>query len=189
MMKIIVKFFKVFAALLIFAALFYGGYLLLRGTDLTMPSLFKPVTGTRLLMSMEGFRFAQSENGKVSWRVNAQSADLYASKEAQLQDIEIVFMSPDMKEAALLGETGVMDTSTGNASIRRGSREVRVVTNDGYLLTTDSLTWKAGDRLVQTSDPFKLLGSEIYLEGSGLTANIDLHEIVVNNNVKAVLQE
>jgi lipopolysaccharide export system protein LptC len=57
------------------------------------------------------------------------------------------------------------------------------------ILTTDSLIWKASERLVQTTDPFKLLGSEIYLEGRGLTANIDLHEIVVNNNVKAVLQE
>jgi len=188
-MKVIVKFFKVFAVLLVFAALFYGGYLLLRGADLTMPPLFRPVPGTRLIMSMEGFRLAQSENGKVSWRVNAQSADLYASKEAQLQDVEIVFTNPDMKEVALLGEVAVMDTSTGNASIRRVSREVRMVTSDGYLLTTDSLMWKASERLVQTSDPFKLLGSEIYLEGRGLTANIDLHEIVVNNHVKAVLQE
>ena len=82
-----------------------------------------------------------------------------------------------------------MDTVTGNASVRRDSREVRVVTSDGYLLTTDSLTWKAGDRLVLTPDPFKLLGSEIYLEGRGLTANLDMRMIVVNNNVKAVLQE
>jgi hypothetical protein len=138
---------------------------------------------------MEGFRLAQLENGKVSWRVNAQSADLYASKEAKLHDIEIVFTNTDMKEVALLGEVGVMDTSTGNATIRRVSREVRVVTNDGYLLTTDSLMWKAGERLVETPDPFKLLGSEIYLEGRGLTANVDLREIVVNNHVKAVLQE
>jgi hypothetical protein len=138
---------------------------------------------------MEGFRFAQSDNGRVSWRVNARSANLYANKEAQLQDIEIVFITPDMKEAALLGEVGVMDTFTGNASVRRVSREVRVVTSDGYLLTTDSLMWKAGDRLVQTPDLFKLLGSEIYLEGRGLTANVDLRMIVVNNHVKAVLQE
>jgi hypothetical protein len=188
-MKVNGKFFKAFAAFLIFTALLYGGYLLLRGADLTMPSLFKPVPGTRLLMSMEGFRFAQSDNGRVSWRVNARSANLYANKEAQLQDIEIVFITPDMKEAALLGEVGVMDTFTGNASVRRGSREVRVVTSDGYLLTTDSLMWKAGDRLVQTPDLFKLLGSEIYLEGRGLTANVDLRMIVVNNHVKAVLQE
>ncbi|HTP05792.1 MAG TPA: LPS export ABC transporter periplasmic protein LptC [Nitrospirota bacterium] len=154
-----------------------------------MPTLFKPAPGTRLLMSMEGFRFAQSENGRVSWRMNSRSATLDANKEAQLKDIEIVFITPDNKEAALIGDVGIMDTVTGNASIRRDSRDVRVVTSDGYLLTTDSLTWKAGDRLVLTPDPFKLLGSEIYLEGRGLTANVDMRKIVVNNNVKAVLQE
>jgi lipopolysaccharide export system protein LptC len=154
-----------------------------------MPALLKSARGERLLMSMEGFRFAQSENGRVSWRMNSRSATLYANKEAQLKDIEIVFITPDNKEAALIGEVGIMDTVTGNASVRRDSHEVRVVTSDGYLLTTDSLTWKAGDRLVLTPDPFKLLGSEIYLEGRGLTANLDMRMIVVNNNVKAVLQE
>lgn len=188
-MKINGKFFKGFAAFLIFTALLYGGYHLLREADLTMPTLFKPVPGARLIMSMEGFRFAQSENGRVSWRMNARSANLYASKEAQLKDIEIVFITPDKKEAALIGEVGIMDTITGDASVRRDSREVRVVTSDGYLLTTDSLIWKAGERLVLTPDPFKLLGSEIYLEGRGLTANLDMRMIVVNNDVKAVLQE
>jgi len=188
-MKVYWKFFKAFSAFLIVAALLYSGYLLLREADLTVPTLFKPAPGTRLLMSMEGFRFAQSENGRVSWRMNSRSATLDANKEAQLKDIEIVFITPDNKEAALIGDVGIMDTVTGNASIRRDSRDVRVVTSDGYLLTTDSLTWKAGDRLVLTPDPFKLLGSEIYLEGRGLTANVDMRKIVVNNNVKAVLQE
>jgi LPS export ABC transporter protein LptC len=188
-MKVIVRFFKILAVLLILSALLYSGYVLLRGADITMPTLFNPVPGERLLMSMEGFRFAQSENGRVSWRMNARSANLYASKEAQLKDIEIVFITPDKKEAALIGDVGIMDTVTGNASVRRDSHEVRVVTSDGYLLTTDSLTWKASDRLVLTPDPFKVLGSEIYLEGRGLTANLDMRMIVVNNNVKAVLQE
>ncbi|HUI68614.1 MAG TPA: LPS export ABC transporter periplasmic protein LptC [Nitrospirota bacterium] len=188
-MKVYGKFFKAFAALLVIAALVYSGYLLLRGADLTMPALFTPVPGARLLMSMEGFKFAQSEDGRVSWRMNARSANLYSSKEAQLKDIEIVYITPENKEAALIGDVGIMDTVTGNASVRRDSHEVRVVTGDGYLLTTDSLTWKAGDRLVLTPDPFKLLGSEIYLEGRGLTANVDMRKIVVNNNVKAVLQE
>ncbi len=140
-------------------------------------------------MSMDGFRFTQSENGRVSWRMNARSADLYENKEAQLKDIKIVFTSPENKEATILGETGTMDTSNGNSSLRRVTREVRVITSDGYLLTTDSLFWKAGERVVLTADPFRLLGSEIYLEGVGMSANVDMRTIMVKNNVKAVLQE
>jgi hypothetical protein len=63
------------------------------------------------------------------------------------------------------------------------------VTSDGYLLTTDSLSWKAGERVVRTADPFNLLGREIYLEGRGVSAKVDSNTIVVDNNVKAVLQE
>lgn len=185
----LMNFFKVSAAVLIITAIALGGYFLLRETDITMPSLFRPAAGARLLMSMDGFRFIQSENGRVSWRMNARSADLYENKEAQLRDFKMVFTSPESKETTILGETGTMDTSNGNASIRRVTHEVKVITSDGYLLTTDSLFWKAGDRVVWTADPFKLLGSEIYLEGVGISANVDMRTIMVKNNVKAVLQE
>ncbi len=188
-MKVIVKFIKALSVLLILFAVIYGGYLWLHGTDMTMPALFRPAPGSRLMMSMEGFRFTQSENGRIAWRMQARKADLYESKEAQLKDVEITFTAPDKREGVLIGESGTMDTVTGNASVRRVSRDVRVVTSDGYLLTTNSLFWKAGDRFVKTPDPFKLIGSEIYLEGKGLTTNLDLRTIVVNSNVKAVLQE
>ena len=63
------------------------------------------------------------------------------------------------------------------------------MTSDGYLLTTNSLNWNAGERVVRTTDPFKLLGREIYLEGRGISAKVDDNTIEVDNNVKAVLQE
>jgi LPS export ABC transporter protein LptC len=188
-MKANKKFFKLLSVVLALIAVIYGSHLVLRRADMSMPSLFQPAPGSRLFMSMEGFQFTQSENGQVAWRVNARNADLYENKEAHLKDLEITFTTPDQKQAALLGETGTMDTVTGDASIRGAENEVRIVTSDGYLLTTSSLFWKAGQRLVSTPGAFKLLGREIYLEGKGLSANVDMQTIVVNNNVKAVLQE
>jgi hypothetical protein len=82
-----------------------------------------------------------------------------------------------------------MDTETGNASVRRGAREVRIVTSDGYLVTTDSLFWRAADRIVRTKDPFKVLGQEIYIEGTGMSADVDMRKVTVESDVKAVLQE
>jgi LPS export ABC transporter protein LptC len=184
-----VNYYRVTAAVLVITAIAFGSYLLMRGTEIVMPVLFHPAPGARLVMSMDGYRFTQSENGRVSWRMDARSAELYENKEAKLQDIKIVFKSTENKDSTILGETGTMDTASGNASIRRVTREVRVITSDGYLLTTDSLFWKAGERVVWTADPFKLLGSEIYLEGMGMSANVDMRTILVKNDVKAVLQE
>ena len=183
------KAFKRAALLLVLGLSVYGGYLAIRGADITMPSLFHPAAGARLLMSMDGFRFVQSEDGRVAWQMDAASADLYENKEARLKDIAIVYNDPGRGEVRLLGETGTMDTSTGNASVRRGARDVRVVTSDGYLMTTNSLFWRAGDRIIRTPDPFKLLGREIYLEGRGFSANMDMRKVEVEANVKAVLQE
>jgi len=178
---------------LVIGACAYGGYLLVRGTkEISMPSLFNPPSqassGARLVMSMEDFRFAQSENGVISWRVDSKKAELFENKEAQLNDLEIDFKNPNGNEATLFGDTGTMDTANGNATIRRIWQDVRIATTDGYKLTTSSLFWKAGERRIWTSDPFKLLGSEINLEGVGVSANVDMRTIVVKDNVKAVLQ-
>ncbi|HAS55177.1 MAG: LPS export ABC transporter periplasmic protein LptC [Nitrospirae bacterium GWC2_57_13] len=182
------KAFKAGAAVLVLLSA-YGVLSLLRGRAIDVPELLGPPAGAKLQISMDGFRFTQSENGRVSLRVNAGSADLYENKEARLKDLEIVFSSPDRGDAALRGEVGVLDTSTGDAVIRSVSRDVRIVTHDGYLLTTQSLSWKAADRVVRTAEPFKLLGPEIYLEGRGITANIEKGTVAVEGNVKAVLQE
>jgi len=175
--------------LLILAGSAYGGYLTVRGADIRMPSLFHPVIGPRLFMSMDGVTFTQSESGRVTWKMDATSTDLYENKEARLKDVKIVFNNPGKGEVTLLGETAIMDTTSGNASVRRGAKDVRVVTSDGYLLTTNSLIWRARERVIRTADPFKLLGKEIYLEGRGFSADVDMRKLKVEERVKAVLQE
>lgn len=174
---------------IVLAAFLYSSYLFLRDADIKMPSLFRPAPGKRLFISMDGFRLTQSEDGRVSLRMNASSADLFENKEAQLKEIELVFTGPDGRTAALIGETGAMDMVSGNGSIRRGARDVRIVTSDGYLMTTNSLFWKAKERTIRTADPFKVLGKEIYLEGKGFSADVDMRKMLVDSNVKAVLQE
>lgn len=167
----------------------YGIYLLMSGRDMTVAEILRPRPGARLLMSMEGFRSAKSEGGKVVWSMRAATADLYDNREARLRDIEIVYAASDRGRVSLISDTGSMDTESGDAVLKSESREVRVVTGDGYLLTTGSISWHTASREVRTSDTFKLLGREIYLEGKGVTANVDDQTVVVKENVKAVLQE
>ncbi len=186
----VIQVLKITAVLFVLAAVIYGGYLLFRGRETTVPSLFQPAAGERLLLSMDGYQFSQTTGGKTTWRMVARNADLYENKEAKLKEIEITFNSPDdSRQAKLIGETGTMDTVTGNASVHRGEKEVSIVTSDGYLLKTDSLFWTAGEQLVWTPEPFKLLGSEIYLEGVGFSAYADMRSLVVKSHVMAVLQE
>jgi LPS export ABC transporter protein LptC len=189
MKQALFRFFFVFSILAALGALLYFSYQVLRTADFAIPALFSPSSGKRVVISMEGFRLVQTEEGRVAWSVKAGRAELMESKDAQLREIEAYFSSPDGRTAALIGETGTLDTANGNATIRRGVREVRIVTSDGYLMTTDSLSWKARERTVRTADPFKVLGREIYVEGKGMTADVDLGRLVVDSNVKAILQE
>jgi len=189
MKRSLVRFLAVLSLFIVLAAVLYGSYLFLRDADIKMPSLFSPASGKRLFISMNGFRLTQSEEGRVTLRMTANAADLFENKEAQLKDIELVFTGPDGRTAALIGETAVMDMVSGNGTILRGAREVRIITSDGYLMTTNSLFWKASERTIRTAEPFKVLGREIYLEGKGFSADVDMRKILVDSNVKAVLQE
>ncbi|HTG00391.1 MAG TPA: LPS export ABC transporter periplasmic protein LptC [Nitrospirota bacterium] len=176
--------------MLVICALAAGVRLILKESkEIYVPVLLQSSPGQRQLITMDSFRFVRSEKGRITWRLDSRKADLAENKEATMEDIEINFSSADHREAKLFGDAGTMDTATGNTLIRRITHDVKIVTSDDYLLTTASLFWKAGERVVRTADPFRLIGTEIYLEGVGLTANVDLGTIVVKNNVKAVLQE
>ena len=181
--------FFVLLVLVSLAAVLYGSYWFLSTADFTTPLALRAAGGKRVLISMGGFRMVQSEDGKPGWHLLARTADLFESKDAQLRDVEIVFDHPDGRTAALIGENATLDTGTGNASVRRGSREVRIVTSDGYLMTTDALSWKADERVIRTKDAFKVLGKEIYIEGVGMSADVGMRKVVVDSDVKAVLQE
>ena len=189
MLRSFIRSVSILSLFLVLGGALYGSYRLLREVDFTIPALFRPAPGKRLVISMEGFRFAQSEDGRVPWKINAARTDLFESREARLKEVEILFEEQDGRTVALRGDAGTMDTVSGNATIRRGAREVRIVTSDGYLMTTDTLYWKAAERVVRTSDPFKVLGREIYLEGKGFSADVDMRKMLVEGNVKAVLQE
>jgi LPS export ABC transporter protein LptC len=188
-MKLIFGFFKLAVVALVLGAALYGARMILREAAETRFSPPPKPSRDRILMSMHGFKFVQTEKERVSWRMTARSADLYENKEAMVKHIEIVFFGSDNRETVLRGESATVDTLSGNAVIRRGARDVRIVTSMGYLLTTDSLSWDAGERIVKTKAPFKLLGNEVYLEGEGLIANAEMGSIEVRHRVKAVLQE
>ncbi len=186
---IISKKIKWIAASILLISTIFAVFYMLGSTDISMPSLFPHESGPRLLMSIDGFRLRQSENGRVSWQIEASSAELYENKEARLRDLSIHLNSEGGGDVRLISETGAIDTYTGNASLRGESGEVRVITSEGYLLTTNSLHWLAGEKIIRTHEPFKLLGNNIYLEGRGVSANVDIRKFVVEKNVKAVLQE
>jgi LPS export ABC transporter protein LptC len=189
MIKALLRSLLLFLVLGALAVLLFGSYMALRDTTLAVPSLFQPAQGKRALIEMDGYRMVQSEDGRAAWSITAGSAELFDTREALLRELEIVLYYPDGRTAALIAEEGSMNTVTGDASVRRGAREVRIVTSDGYLMTTDSLFWRSVERVIRTASPFRVLGREIFLEGVGMTANADLRKVVVEKNVKAILQE
>lgn len=160
-----------------------------RKVEISMPSFFRPALESRLLMSMEGFRFDQLAEHSTPCIVQARRADLYESREARMHDIDILLNTDGKQNVSLIGDEGTLNMANGNALVRKGEREVRVVTSDGYLLTTSSIRWESAERIVKTNDTFKLLGNDIYLEGKGFSADTALHAMSVNGDVKAVLQE
>ena len=189
-MRSLISIIKILSIVAIVALFLYGGFYVMKEADVAVPLVFQPIAGVRKVMSLDAYTFVRSENGRIAWRLQAKTADLLDNKEARLHDLQIDFSDPgDEKHARLTGDIGSLNTENGNATVRRENEDVRIVTSDGYVLTTTALSWNAGKRTISSDEPFKLLGSEIYLDGRGITANVDMQSIEVNEHVKAVLQE
>ena len=90
-----VRFFAVLAFFIVLAAFLYGSYLFLRDVDIKMPALFRPAPGKRLFISMDGFRLTQTEDGRVSWRMNASADRSVRGVKRQVKGVEIwSFLEP-----------------------------------------------------------------------------------------------
>ncbi|MGE5856538.1 MAG: hypothetical protein ACM34C_08230, partial [Syntrophaceae bacterium] len=107
-MKVRKQFIAFLAIVLILVAILTSR--LYRKAELSLPNFLRPYSQTRVLMSMQGFRFAQFEQDATPWRMEARHADLYENKEARMRNVEIVFSGTESRVVTLFGEEGTLNT-------------------------------------------------------------------------------
>jgi LPS export ABC transporter protein LptC len=130
---------------------------------------------------MYELQMTHKEYDKVEWELSASKA-LFPmdKKEIQLKSIDLTInYSPKIY---ITSDNGTYEVEKGNMTL---SSAVEFNTEDAKF-TTDTLKWNSKNELVTTQDAVKFIGKSFFIEGKGLTANINQQKIRILKNVKAV---
>lgn len=165
------RFFWILSSVLVIVFIIIFGY---KDRSVEISPSFKTSTMYELQMT-------HKEYDKVEWELSARKA-LFPmdKKEIQLKSIDLTInYSPKIY---ITSGNGTYEIEKNNITL---SKAVEFNTEDAKF-TTDTLNWNSKDELVTTQDPVKFSGKSFFIEGNGLTANINQQQIRILKNVKAV---
>jgi LPS export ABC transporter protein LptC len=143
-----------------------------------------PVPEAKPSQSIEGFKLTETQAGKRSWVLVADSANTFNEKKlVELFKMKIDFYrkAGDSINATLTADSGKINTGTRNMEARRN---VVLASQDGLILYTDYLNWTNEGRRLTTESKVRLERGKDWLTGEGLEASPDLKEIEVKRNVQ-----
>jgi LPS export ABC transporter protein LptC len=139
-------------------------------------------------LTMQGLHLEEFQEGGKGVDLWAGSAQ-YTREEGEilLQDVRIR-KEPAQKGARgfdLTGSQGTYDLNTRVAVIRG---DVRLLTDDGYVLYTETVRYDYDARKMEGPGAVRMEGPEGLTEGVGLRMDLDEETVVLGENVRSVIE-
>lgn len=139
-----------------------------RGVQKNSVSPLPPETSEATL-TIKNFHHEATENGEKKWTLEASSASLFAQQNmAQLTDISIIFSMKKGDALSIHAEKGVLNTKTNDMTVTGNI----IAEIPPYSLTTESLNYQHGSRMIYVNEPVEIIGQSMTLKAGALTYNI-----------------
>lgn len=139
-------------------------------------------------MVMTDFDYSMSTDGVKSWDLHCREADKYDTLRRFLfKDVKLNLFDGPAVKAVLTSRIGTANYNDRNMTAQSN---VRVVFNDGAVLTTESLTWDDSRQVLRTEDFVRIVkpGGDM-VTGYGLTMDRNADEIVIKRRVKGTFNK
>ncbi len=140
-----------------------------------------PPEGAR--SQMQGIKLIEQADQSTAWEILAAKAEF--SEDAQVavaRDVHAQLFQDDVALLSLEANHSTVQRDTGNIAMQGA---VRVVHQDGYTMTTDTLHWQAESRQLHTDDDVALEGPSVRVTGTGLQSDVDQQRFHLEHNVHA----
>jgi LPS export ABC transporter protein LptC/lipopolysaccharide transport protein LptA len=131
--------------------------------------------------TINGFSlFETMENGK-NWNLKATFADVYKDQNiANLKGVKVVFYNTDGKIFKLFGDEGTVNLDSKEARLHNN---VRIESDDGYVIKTQELKFIPKIMLLTTDEKVVLEGPSVLLKGQGLRGKVEKRTISLLKDV------
>ncbi len=137
--------------------------------------------------------YSGTEDGRLLWELRADSAA--RSDETRSVVLKRVFLTHYTQNSGnstvsyrLKGREAVYDEKIEQVKLT-GRVKLTSDLEGGYVMTTDSVTYMAGEHRVSTGRPVKLTSPRFTLRGVGFNMDFDSGELEVVKDVRAELKE
>ncbi len=132
-------------------------------------------------LTIKNFHHEATENGEKKWTLEASSASLFAQQNmAQLTDISVIFSMKKGDALSIHAHKGVLNTKTNDMTVTGNI----IAEIPPYSLTTESLNYQHGSRMIHINEPVEIIGQSMTLKAGALTYNIATGILTCENHVE-----
>ena len=143
-------------------------------------SPLRPET-TQATLTIKNFHHEATENGEKKWTLEASSASLFAPQNmAQLTDISVIFSMKKGDALSIRAQKGVLNTQTNDITVTGNI----IAEIPPYSLTTESLNYQHGSRMIHVNEPVEITGQSMTLKAGTLTYDITTGVLTCENHVE-----
>lgn len=136
---------------------------------------------------MRGVTLRNFQVGDTEWVLQADTASVYRERKTIVaQDVRIDFFEGAKHVSLLTSDQGILNQATDDLEAR-GS--VRVITDEGTVLTTEVLFWDHQGAKIHTDEYVEIVQGENRLAGYGLEADPGLDRVEIRRRVRGTLRQ
>lgn len=145
-----------------------------------------PPKNPEATLTIHQFHHEATENGEKKWTLEAASASLFAARnEARLTDIAVVFSAKKGEALSIRAKEGILNTKTNDLSANGGIRAEL----PPYTLTTESLNYLHGSRMIQIQEPVEITGRSMTMKAGSLKYDIAKDVLTGEDHVEGTFLE
>jgi len=150
-----------------------------------LPSIQEGGTATPQSL-MEGVRLIEQTDVTTAWEVFADQAALHETTQvAVARGVQATFFRDHDTLLSLAADTGRVHRISGDMDVHG---HVRLQHQDGHIVTTPTLQWQAGNRMLHTEEDVHIQGPAVTITGTGLRSDVEQQHFSVQRNVHASFQ-
>ena len=128
---------------------------------------------------LQGVNFYNSKAGTLFWRLKANKAKIYKTKNlAYLDNVSIIFKKKGIK---INSKHGIYNLKNKNATVY----DYVVITGNMWKIFTDNVTFINDYDKILSNTPFRMIGDNFYIKGNQLTGFIDKKIFKIKGRVKS----
>lgn len=140
-------------------------------------------------MAMNDLLFIQTREGKVEWKIRAETAELFEKqKELRISNISVELKNRDDFKIRFQAKSGKINTETYDFQIENGQENIEVNLEYDYKILTKEIEWDNEQHKIQSKAGVKIVTPEFIARGKHFSIDTTREELTLLQDVYVTLQ-